>query len=198
MALLPSNHAELADRWRAARPFPHIVVDDALGRDGLLRIRGAVAQEPHFEERGALYELMSSAERPTQPALVEFNESLCARETLRAVRAVTGARVSHGHVRSYVYLPGSFLLPHTDWDPVSRRRVAIVCYLSEPGACAGGELELFDCELLGGDIVTTRPTARIAPGPGRLVMFEVSRASLHQVREVLTGARVSLAGWFYE
>jgi len=29
-----------------------------------------------------------------------------------------------------------------------------------------------------------------------MVLFDVSNASLHQVREVLAGTRVSLTGWF--
>jgi hypothetical protein len=31
-----------------------------------------------------------------------------------------------------------------------------------------------------------------------MAIFDVSDVSLHQVREVLAGLRVSLAGWFYE
>ena len=32
---------------------------------------------------------------------------------------------------------------------------------------------------------------------GDIFVFEVSTRSLHQVREVLDGLRISLAGWFY-
>ena len=34
------------------------------------------------------------------------------------------------------------------------------------------------------------------PRENRIVIFEVTPASLHQVREVVRGARVSLSGWF--
>ncbi len=55
---------------------------------------------------------------------------------------------------------------------------------------------------------TTAMTAPITHGQGwspnhavstanRLVVFDVSDVSLHQVREVLAGLRISLAGWFY-
>ena len=37
----------------------------------------------------------------------------------------------------------------------------------------------------------------VEPRPNRLVVFEVSELSLHQVREVMSGLRLSLAGWFY-
>jgi len=45
--------------------------------------------------------------------------------------------------------------------------------------------------------VATEPAGQIEPRPNRLVVFEVSEASLHQVREVIGGLRISLAGWFY-
>jgi len=37
----------------------------------------------------------------------------------------------------------------------------------------------------------------IEPRANRLVVFDVSDGSLHQVREVVSGLRISLAGWFY-
>ena len=62
----------------------------------------------------------------------------------------------------------------------------------------GGELELFRCEVDdAGEIVATAPAARIAHRPNRLVLFDVSATSLHQIREVTSGARLSLAGWFH-
>jgi Rps23 Pro-64 3,4-dihydroxylase Tpa1-like proline 4-hydroxylase len=58
------------------------------------------------------------------------------------------------------------------------------------------ELELFACEMNGDDVVHARSAQTITPKPNRLVLFDVSNASLHQVREVLAGTRVSLTGWF--
>jgi Rps23 Pro-64 3,4-dihydroxylase Tpa1-like proline 4-hydroxylase len=62
--------------------------------------------------------------------------------------------------------------------------------------CVGGELELFACEMNGDDVVHARSAQLIEPRANRLVLFDVSTASLHQVREVLAGTRVSLTGWF--
>jgi len=62
--------------------------------------------------------------------------------------------------------------------------------------CEGGELELFDCDLDGDEIVGARPALRIEPVENRLVVFDVSPGSLHQVREVTGGGRVSLSGWY--
>jgi Rps23 Pro-64 3,4-dihydroxylase Tpa1-like proline 4-hydroxylase len=49
----------------------------------------------------------------------------------------------------------------------------------------------------GGEIALTVSARVIEPRSNRLVVFEVGDVSLHQVREVCAGLRISLAGWFY-
>lgn len=61
----------------------------------------------------------------------------------------------------------------------------------------GGELELFRCATEAGELVETVSARVIGPRANRLVVFEVGDLSLHQVREVTGGLRISLAGWFY-
>ena len=55
----------------------------------------------------------------------------------------------------------------------------------------------FACGMDGSEIVSTESARLIEPRGNRLVVFDVSDVSLHQVREVLGGLRISLAGWFY-
>ena len=49
----------------------------------------------------------------------------------------------------------------------------------------------------GDEVVSSRPAIQIKPQDNRMVIFDVTNASLHQVCEVLAGARVSLTGWFF-
>src|SRR5438067_1813589 len=105
----------------------------------------------------------------------------------RRWRAATGS--------AYVYLPGHYLLPHSDSRQSEGRAIAYAYYVSAPRK--GGELELFDCTMKKGEIVRTWPAKKIAPRANRLVLFAVTDTALHQVREVLRGARTSIAGWFY-
>ena len=89
---------------------------------------------------------------------------------------------------AYIYLPGHYLLPHSDSRVSEGRAIAYAYYAGAPQK--GGELEFFER--------TARRVARkIAPRANRLVLFEVHDLALHQVREVLAGARTSIAGWFY-
>jgi Rps23 Pro-64 3,4-dihydroxylase Tpa1-like proline 4-hydroxylase len=186
----------LADAWRAARPFAHVVVDDLVAPAELAALREAVARTPHFPNVADFYEMMASPDVVSDPALVAFQEAL-AGPGLELFARVTGKRPVGVSLRSYVYLAGSFLLPHNDLGTAATGRVlAWTFYLLPRDRCAGGELELFDCELDGDEIVATRPAQRIEPRENRLVLFDVAPGSLHQVREVTSGGRVSLSGWY--
>lgn len=188
---------QLAPLWKAAEPFPHVVINGALPEVELLRARRGLTREHHFPNQGGLYEFMASGDVPKSEELVRFNAGLNQPDTLAAVSAISGKQISSAHIRSFVYLPGHYLLPHTDFDPKNKRQVAFALYLSESGTVQGGELTLYDVTLHAEEITASRDAKRIEPARGRLVLFDVSRASLHEVREVLSGARTSLAGWFY-
>ena len=152
-----------------------------------------MAAEPHWPDFGELHHFAGSAPSLQQPTLQRLAAALGAPELLAAVAAVTGHLVRRVEARSYVYVPGSYLLPHTDCNP--ERAVSFALYLSPRQGCEGGELELFGATTEEGEIVATAPAVTIEPLPGRLVLLDVSPLSLHQVREVLAGHRASIAGW---
>lgn len=187
----------LAAAWRAARPFGHVIIDDLVPAPRLEELRCAVAAEPHWPEGGEFYEMMASDKPPAHPTLRSFADSLGGPDALGVLHRITGKRVSRVDLRSYVYLAGSYLLPHSDCRADVGRALAYAFYLLPADACRGGELELFACTLENGDVAATAPGPTISPVANRLVVFDVSPVSLHQVREVLSGARVSLSGWFY-
>jgi Rps23 Pro-64 3,4-dihydroxylase Tpa1-like proline 4-hydroxylase len=77
------------------------------------------------------------------------------------------------------------------------RQLAYAYYAPSPDPPQDGALELYRCDLEEGEIVHAESARIIEPRANRMAIFDVSDASLHQVREVLGGLRVSLAGWFY-
>lgn len=187
----------LAEAWRSAQPFPHVVIDGMVSDERLVALREAIAREPHGPEHSEIVDCIASGPVLTEPTLAAFAAEMGADDVLAAVHAITGKPVSTVEVRSYCYLPGGYLLPHTDGMRSLGRQVAFAAYLSVDGQCEGGELELFRCELdAAGDIAVAEPSTVIAHRGNRLVLFDVSETSLHQIREVTAGWRVSLAGWF--
>ncbi len=186
---------ELAQQWAAARPFPHVVIDDVVDPTTLATLLQAVAQEPHWPNRGEIYDFMASGETVAHPTLLALQDELGAPDMLAAIRTISGRPVTRADLRSYVYVPGSYLLPHADSRASIGRMVAFAYYIHTQ-ACEGGELELFACEMAGDQVISAQPAGVVMPRDNRLVLFDVTNASLHQVREVLAGNRVSLTGWF--
>jgi Rps23 Pro-64 3,4-dihydroxylase Tpa1-like proline 4-hydroxylase len=187
----------LAEAWRSAKPFPHIILDDVLPADELATLREVVTKTPHYLNVSEIYEMMGSKDTLTAPAILDFHRALDEPGRFWA-RAVSGKQSIRVSLRSYVYLQGSYLLPHNDRGVgIFDRVLAWTFYLLPRESSVGGELELFECELDGEDIIATKPSTVIEPLANRLCLFDVSPRSLHQVREVTLGGRLSLSGWFH-
>ena len=119
-------------------------------------------------------------------------------EIIAPLSRITAKSVRRADMRAYAYRAGHYLLPHSDHQQGVGRALAYAYYFPSPEPPEGGELELFRCTVdEDGEIVATESACLVEPRPNRLVVFDVSDVSLHQVREVLAGLRPSLSGWFY-
>lgn len=190
------DEAQLAAAWREARPFRHVIVDDLLPEAQLPALMEMLEEEPVAPYEADIFAFEASAPAPVSDELkglrTEFADVLApplSRITGRAVRTVD--------MRAFAYRVGHYLLPHSDHQDGLGRALAYIYYLPTPEPPAGGELELFACGEQEGELTDIASAALIRPVANRLVVFEVGTTSLHQVREVMAGLRISLAGWFY-
>jgi Rps23 Pro-64 3,4-dihydroxylase Tpa1-like proline 4-hydroxylase len=179
----------LAAAWRAATPFPYVVLDDVVPAGDLMEVLD--------DEGVARYEAELFVFEASPPNGLAELRTQFAGVFAPLLSRVTGKQVTGADMRAFAYRPGHYLLPHTDHRDGLERLLAYAYYLPSPEAPRGGELELYRCEIDGGELVATESARLIEPKPWRLVVFDVSDVSLHQVREVLGGLRISLAGWFY-
>ncbi|MBZ0233154.1 MAG: 2OG-Fe(II) oxygenase [Deltaproteobacteria bacterium] len=186
----------LSKNWRAAAPFPHVVIDDVIPPDALGSLMAMLDEEPVDPYEGDLFTFDASAPEPRTDELRAARDDLAA--TLAPVLSrVTGKAVTRADLRAFAYREGHYLLPHSDHQQGLGRALAYAYYLPSPEPPVGGELELYRCTIVAGEIVATESALLVEPRPNRLVVFDVSDVSLHQVREVVRGLRLSLAGWFY-
>lgn len=198
----PGWHDEqaLATAWRTATPFPHLVFDEVFAPASLPDLMAVVDDEPVAGYEAELFAFDATAPEPTTDGFRALRAELAAVLAPPLAR-ITGKPVTRADLRGFAYGPGHYLLPHTDHVDVtaggSPRALAYACYLPSPEPPVGGELELYRCAHDGDALTVTEPARTIAPVANRLVVFDVSPVSLHQVREVLAGLRISLAGWFY-
>ena len=186
-----SDEAALAAAWHAADPFPHLVVDDVVDPARLPELMAILEDEPVERYVADLYTFDATAPEPETAAFAELRAEL-ARVLAPALARVTGKQVARADLRAYAYRAGDYLLPHADHQDQLARRLAYAYYLPSPEPPDGGELELFRVHARGVDSARV-----IEPRANRIAVFDVSDVSLHQVREVMAGMRLSLAGWFY-
>ena len=190
------DEAKLADAWRSAAPFPHLVLDDIVPPAGLPELLAIVDEEPVDLYAADIYTFDASAPEPKTDGLRALRDAF-ARTFAPPLSRVTGKPLRTADLRAYAYREGHYLLPHTDHQTGVGRALAYAYYLPSPEPAVGGELELFRCSLEDGALVAIESAALVEPRPNRLVVFDVRDVSLHQVREVRGGLRPSLAGWFY-
>jgi Rps23 Pro-64 3,4-dihydroxylase Tpa1-like proline 4-hydroxylase len=189
-----SDETALAARWRAATPFPHLVIDDVLADPG--ELFAILEEEPVERYTNDLYTFEATAPEATTAEFRELRAEF-ARVLAPGLARITGKPVARAEMRAYAYREGDYLLPHADHITELQRQLAYAYYLPSPEPPEGGELELFRCTIDHGVLTATDSALVIEPRANRLVVFDVSDVSLHQVREVMTGMRLSLAGWFY-
>jgi Rps23 Pro-64 3,4-dihydroxylase Tpa1-like proline 4-hydroxylase len=173
-----------------------VVIDGLVPESDLARLAQALRKEPLFPQEDEHHAFRGGVEPPQQPLLRALWEELNEAPALTAISALCGRTVRAANARVYAYRRGHYLLPHNDCRAGEARRVAFAWYLAERVPLRGGELELFAYGPKDRAPASAIPVKRIAPKPGRLVLFAVAPVALHQVREVTGGERFSLAGWF--
>lgn len=187
----------LAGAWRRAEPFPHLVFDDFVPEDALPELVAVVDEEPVERYEADIYAFEATAPEPKTESFRGLRDAF-AQALAAPLSRITAKPVRRADMRAYAYRAGHYLLPHTDHQQGVGRALAYAYYFPSPEPPQGGELELFRCTVHeDGEIVVTESACLVEPRPNRLVVFDVSDVSLHQVREVLAGLRPSLSGWFY-
>jgi hypothetical protein len=191
-----ADEGKLAAAWRDATPFPHLVFDAFTPPGVELDLATILEEEPVDPYQGDIFAFEASHPEPRTERLRGLRESFGG-ALAPPLSRITGKAVRRADLRAYAYRAGHYLLPHSDHQEAAGRLLAYAWYLPSPEPPHGGELELFACRMDGDAIVETSSARLIEPLPHRLVVFEVSDISLHQVREVQGGLRISMAGWFY-
>lgn len=187
---------EAAATWRDAWPFRHLVIDDFVAAEQLAALTEQLEEEPIDRYEADLFVFEASAPEPRSPELCAVRDAFTA-ALAAPVSRIAGVPVTRADMRAFAYRPGHYLLPHTDHRDALERVVAYAYYLPSPDPPVGGELELYRCTEADGELSAIESARLVEPRANRLVLFEVSAVSLHQVCEVLAGLRMSLAGWFY-
>lgn len=210
MPRLLADSDEMGRRYRAAQPFPHVVLDNVLHEDVFAR---AAAEFPAIRDdfwKGYLHvnetkysntqpdswgpTLRAIAEEFCSPAFVEFLQEITGIDDLMPDWSMDGGGLHQTLRGGHLNLHADFTTHHTreNWA----RRVNILLYLNEEWQAQewGGELELWDTEM-------KACRAKVTPAGNRMLIFTTSFDSFHGHPDPLTCpedvARRSMALYYF-
>jgi Rps23 Pro-64 3,4-dihydroxylase Tpa1-like proline 4-hydroxylase len=191
-----TDEVALTRAWREAVPFPHVIIDDFIAPECLDELMAILDEEGVERYEADLYAFDATTPEPRTDDMRALRTAWAVK-LAPALSRITGKPVSSADLRAYAYRVGHYLLPHADHQEGLERRLAFAYYLPSPEPPSGGELELYRCRAERGELEEIASAKVIEARANRIVIFDVSDISLHQVREVLGGLRLSLSGWFY-
>lgn len=209
MARLTRDLAQDAEAYQAARPFPHVVLDDVLHRDAFEQ--AARAFPPIDDEfwKGYLHvnetKYSNTVPDTWTPALQSLAKEFCSAEFVGYLETLTGIeRLIPDYTMDggglHMTLRGGHLNIHTDFSTHHAhenwaRRVNILVYLNEEWHDEwGGKLELWDKDM-------TACQDTVTPAGNRMLVFTTSKDSFHGHPDGLAcppdQARRSLAMYYF-
>jgi hypothetical protein len=202
----------LHERYDAAEPFPHIVLEDFLPPERVDAILEAfpapdssywsTKNQPDSKKQDTTPDYVAELKMPPaiREAMWQFNSSLFLffLHHLTGIRGLTGDPWLYGGGIHQI-LPGGLLKIHADFNIHEftglLRRINVLVYLNKDWQDDwGGHLELWDTDM-------SRCVRRVAPKAGTCVIFNTSSTSYHGHPDPLRcppgETRKSLAFYYY-
>ena len=187
LAALEAELPRLAEAYRTAVPFPHIVLDDVLPEAVATRLAEEHAAVPdpgwrayvHLNERKFAHRdptawgptLQAVAEQLNHPDFVRFVERLTGIDGLQPDPDLDGAGLHRSGRGGFLNVHADFTAHHR--DPGLRRRVNLLLFLNPAWDPAwGGALELWSRDM-------RRCDASIGMRGNRIVVFSTDETAYH-------------------
>lgn len=171
------------------QPFNHWIIQDFMSDTD--KIIEALKTEDFVRKECDLFQFFQTKNdlfSSKSAILKKVYNQLSSESFLKEVSKITGKKLSKIDMSAFIYSDTDYLLPHD--DRLEGRKIAYVLYVNtlSKSENKGSSLDLFENNKL---------VKRIFPKKGQLVLFEVSKKSIHQVSEVVNSERITLAGWFH-
>lgn len=181
----------LCKAFKTAQPFSHLILPDLFSEEKLIPVVQAIQQLSFFPKAADLFQFKHSADFSgiQQPILREFRDVLRSPEFMAFIEQITGVQLKKDviDVAASLYQDTDFLLCHD--DRLENRSLAFILYFSTLTKDQGGALCLYDAQ--------EKLAKRIVPKWNTLVLFRVSKKSLHAVEEVIDAQRLAVGGWYH-
>jgi len=173
--------------FRAAKPFPYLIIDEFLSQKKSKELLLALQKEKFTLKESDLFTFWQSSELKENPRFLKLARVFRSSKWKQRIFEMTNISISSEiDLFGSLYQNTNHLLPHD--DQLAGRKIAFVFFLNTLKKNQGGRLRLFQ---------KNNVRKKITPVRGRLVLFAVSSRSVHSVEEVYFGKRWALSGWFH-
>ena len=187
----------LSKRFAAARPFPHVVIENFLVGGNHKRLLSELKRESFTKKDSDLFTFKQTnnlfySKNPVVTATVKMFSS---RQFAELISAISGIKLKPGavDVSGSLYEKTDYLLCHD--DHLEGRKIAFILYLSASFAVSDGGALIF---LSNRGSHPLKKVIAYPPLENSLMIFEVSRKSWHEVEEVLSAKkRYTIGGWLH-
>jgi len=187
---------KIRNSFKKAKPFSHIALKDFFDNEKLKIIKSELYKENFIHKECDLFNInqTNDLKSSNNKIIKEFYNFFSSKEFTNYINNITGIKIYQKIDMAGLLLQNTgYLLPHD--DELEGRKIAYVVNLSEGFKNNnGGSLDLFDSK----DNHPKKIIKSIIPSFNTLVLFKVSKISLHQISEVCVDKdRVSIGGWFH-
>lgn len=169
------------------KPFRHIIIDDFLDGETLRKIVETFDSLKFERKDSDLFNLEQTDDLTNTDIqiLKDVQKKILDVSEIKSFFEMVPKSVD---MSGMLYKDSDYLLCHD--DRLEGRSIAYILYLNTMRKEEGGALKLINSK----DFKTEE---LILPKENRLVMFEVSEKSWHEVSEIINAKRKSLGGWLH-
>ncbi len=179
--------------FESSLPFKHIVIDNFLDTEFAVKLISELKKQKFDFKETDLFAFYQTKDlfKTSNPVIKEFIQVL-SNELRESISNMTNKKINKIDVFGSIYKDTNYLICHDDM--LENRAFAYILYLNDYSQEDGGRLRLYHCE-------NNKPLViakEIMPKFNKLVVFEVSSKSFHDVSEVLTkNNRYTITGWYH-
>ena len=183
-------------KFRLNRPFKHVVIDNFLKENMAKELLNEIKREKFIEKESDLFSFKQTDDLyySRNRRVKEFHSAMCSSEFFSFISFISGFKFKGVFdMAGTLYESGDYLLCHD--DELEVRKIAYVLYFSENfNEEDGGNFTLFDSK----NGKPFRAFKKYVPLFNRLLIFEVSKRSFHEVEENLSDKkRYAIGGWLH-